>query len=777
MSDEQNNTVGGNVSGENVNIGGTQNIYYSGSPPGGQPPGGPGGKPRVFISYSRTDGEQFATDLRQRLQAEGLTLWQDRDRMEGGVGWWKQITDALDAVEFMVLVATPAAINSPIVKKEWRYARQQGVCVYPVQVPGLDLDFAAMPKWMRDSHFYNLDHEWQTFVNYLRNPCTVPKVPFMAPDLPDHFVQRPEKFDALVSQLLDEQRDNPVAITTALSGAGGFGKTTLAIALCHDEDVQTAFDEGVLWVTLGENPNIINKLTVLYEALTGERGGFIEIEQGATKLAEKLVDADVLLVIDDVWDSAHLKPFMRGGERCARLVTTRFSNIAVDHNANLLNVDEMQTSEAVALLLAGIEPKPADTTPFQQLAERLGEWALMLELANGMLREEILEGASLDDALAYVNEVLDDEGIHGIEGETSDERKQSAAGVLAASLRQLKDDEVTRLCELSIFAEDTDVPTTSVQALWNLKSTRARKLLTRLARGSFVRFDRERGVIRLHDVVREVLASRLDDATAVHARVIDNYGDLTALPDDYAWRNLAYHLNEANRKYDLAALLTNFDYLHNKLTTLRDPNTLIADCDLLLDNAAVQLVKSAISMSAYLLNDIANFAPQLCGRLGLHREQHSEIDALIQHALQYNAATAMLPQTPTLQQAGGALIRTIDVGSRVNSVTLTDGEQYVLSGSSDGTVWVWNWKTGKLLRTLEGHTKAVNAVMVSGDIALSASYDETVRVWNWQTGEHLRTLKRLHWDPRWRRTASVRSMARHKKSYAAWPASPLTRAG
>jgi len=53
-------------------------------------------KPRVFISYSRKDGEDFAIDLRQRLEAENLPLWQDRARMEGGVGWWKQTASWLN---------------------------------------------------------------------------------------------------------------------------------------------------------------------------------------------------------------------------------------------------------------------------------------------------------------------------------------------------------------------------------------------------------------------------------------------------------------------------------------------------------------------------------------------------------------------------------------------------------------------------------------------------------------------------------------------------------
>ena len=53
---------------------------------------------------------------------------------------------------------------------------------------------------------------------------------------------------------VDEQREEPVAITAALKGAGGYGKTTLAQALCHDQRIRDVFDDGILWVTLGENP-------------------------------------------------------------------------------------------------------------------------------------------------------------------------------------------------------------------------------------------------------------------------------------------------------------------------------------------------------------------------------------------------------------------------------------------------------------------------------------------------------------------------------------------
>ncbi|MBO9309046.1 MAG: hypothetical protein J7551_04595, partial [Chloroflexi bacterium] len=57
-----------------------------------------------------------------------------------------------------------------------------------------------------------------------------PRKPFMVGSLPSDFVMRAEEFEQIVSALLSEQRENPVAITAALRGAGGYGKTTLAMA-------------------------------------------------------------------------------------------------------------------------------------------------------------------------------------------------------------------------------------------------------------------------------------------------------------------------------------------------------------------------------------------------------------------------------------------------------------------------------------------------------------------------------------------------------------------
>ncbi|KAJ3125258.1 hypothetical protein HK100_010906 [Physocladia obscura] len=71
----------------------------------------------------------------------------------------------------------------------------------------------------------------------------------------------------------------------------------------------------------------------------------------------------------------------------------------------------------------------------------------------------------------------------------------------------------------------------------------------------------------------------------------------------------------------------------------------------------------------------------------------------------------------------------------------TDG-QFVVSGSSDKTVKIWDAQTGALQRTLKGHTKDVTAVAIStdGQFVVSGSSDKTVKIWYALEGHSLEVL-------------------------------------
>jgi len=66
-----------------------------------------------------------------------------------------------------------------------------------------------------------------------------------------------------------------------------------------------------------------------------------------------------------------------------------------------------------------------------------------------------------------------------------------------------------------------------------------------------------------------------------------------------------------------------------------------------------------------------------------------------------------------------------------------------ITGSDDGTVALWNLKTGEMLRRFEGHAAKVVAVAVSpnGQLAASASWDRMVRLWRIADGTLLAKLR------------------------------------
>jgi WD40 repeat protein len=78
----------------------------------------------------------------------------------------------------------------------------------------------------------------------------------------------------------------------------------------------------------------------------------------------------------------------------------------------------------------------------------------------------------------------------------------------------------------------------------------------------------------------------------------------------------------------------------------------------------------------------------------------------------------------------------------ITSIALTPNGKYIVSGSSDNTIRVWDLESGKCLKTLREHEKSVNAVAVTADSSkvISGSSDKTIRVWDLESGKCLNTL-------------------------------------
>lgn len=444
---------------------------------------------RIFISYSRKDGAGFAATLREKLLTKGLSVWQDLLAMEGGIDWWSQIDAAIrsKAMEHFVLVVTPQALDSQggrVVRQEIRLARQEGKTVSPIRGPGID-DLAKLPRWF--GHVYDIDlserttllrklkdvfrrHQSQQFTKLilvLQGPSTQKRVPMLAPEPPADFVDRRLEFDALKAQLLDRKGD-AVAITAALKGAGGYGKTTLARKLAHDPDIQDAYFDGILWVELGEKPtNLLSILSDLVEILSGKRPGLQNVNIAAAKLGEALGDRRILMIVDDAWREQDLQPFLQGGPNTTRLITTRIDNV-LPAEAFRQPVDAMQDREALTLLASGLPPDQVETQRLElgKLAARVCEWALLLKLANGFLRDWVVKSQSLAVAIAGVNRRLDAKGLFKFDARQQGDRTGAVARTIGVSLELLDESARVHFGELGVFPEDADIPIGIVARLW-----------------------------------------------------------------------------------------------------------------------------------------------------------------------------------------------------------------------------------------------------------------------------------------------------------------------
>lgn len=170
--------------------------------------------------------------------------------------------------------------------------------------------------------------------------------------LPDDYVHRPEEFNRLKRSIMRKDGQSLTAITSALKGAGGYGKTTVAKALCHDPEILASFPDGIIWTTLGENlkpDDLVNKVKALIYSLTRTNPPVESLEVAIAELRVALEGRRLLLVLDDVWFASDLKPFLQGGSDCTRLVTTRNENV-LPPDVPGVQVDAMRQEEAIQLL-------------------------------------------------------------------------------------------------------------------------------------------------------------------------------------------------------------------------------------------------------------------------------------------------------------------------------------------------------------------------------------------------------------------------------------------
>ena len=421
-------------------------------------------------------------------------------------------------------------------------------------------------------------------VLYMGRPPTY-HAPFQAPPLPAYFVPRPDVSESLKAQLLADGATSGALVVSAIHGLGGIGKSTLAAALAHDSDVQARFPDGVLWATLGQQPEILSLLMDWIQAL-GDYGFRPTTVETATAHLRTLLHAKAaLLVVDDAWNPAHARPFLVGGSRCRVLVTTREAVIAKAVGAALYDLDVMTPEQALALLAGrlGRDLAEAERERALELAQEVGYLPLALELAAA----QVADGVPWDELLADLRaEVARLETLELPEAEEIvEERERKRLSLLASfylSLRRLPEVRREAFAWLGVLPEDVTLTPAMMATVWRMEARRARDTL-RYLRGKAlllpgVPLPDGTPTYRLHDLLhdltRRLLVAPPEPARAgdlpglgltlekAHALLLERYrartreGSWHTLPDDgYIHAHLTWHMEKAGQVDEIHALL------------------------------------------------------------------------------------------------------------------------------------------------------------------------------------------------------------------------------
>ena len=201
--------------------------------------------------------------------------------------------------------------------------------------------------------------------------------------------------DEIATKLLQATTDpNKYETTLTITGAGGFGKTTIVKSMCHYPVVNNHFTDGFILIELGPqatDPSI--KLRDIYNLLSGEQCGINVVEQKINQLTSDYYH-NLLVIIDDVWHVEDAEPLVKAFSNCKTILTTRMNDIEqyIPSKQSVI-IGPMTQHEAITLLTSEVidnsQLSQEDVSLLDELAQDVHLWPLLLSLIRGQLSHNL----------------------------------------------------------------------------------------------------------------------------------------------------------------------------------------------------------------------------------------------------------------------------------------------------------------------------------------------------------------------------------------------------
>ncbi|XP_065910436.1 uncharacterized protein [Dysidea avara] len=337
------------------------------------------------------------------------------------------------------------------------------------------------------------------------------------PPIPQHYVSRLILEKELSDAVLDSgQAESAVAV--AIVGDGGFGKSTLAKAFCHNTTTKQYFPDGFLVIELGPNvPDPRSNLKRLYRHLSCGARIDGDVNSIAQYIHTLIIEnyPNILVIIDDVCNVHDVQPYIMAFRNCKIIVTTKLGDVCQQlSSSKVVKVGQMGTLEATKMLLTATEGQLSedDQMIIRELAGDLHFWPLLLYITRGQLQMNFKKVSN--QAVGNLQNDLYGKGLehisHALDENDSHSRKTALTACVEASLDLLTPEENDSLLSLVHHVGGGGIiPTHHVPTICNIDEVNCIQLLDKLTSMGLITLTHTRGsvkdAIKIHNIIAQYL--------------------------------------------------------------------------------------------------------------------------------------------------------------------------------------------------------------------------------------------------------------------------------